>query len=78
MHSSECSLGRCGAWKIRLCFMECALAAAGLLAGCGTFNPDNVQTRPWNRPTKEEISQDWWFRGWTSSPSVEKPGGYYP
>ncbi len=33
----------------------------GVAGGCATFDPANVATRPWNRPTKEEISQHWWF-----------------
>ena len=41
------------------------LAPALLIGnGCATFNPENVAGRPWNRPTKEEISQGTWFRWW--------------
>lgn len=33
-------------------------------SGCATFNPENVAERPWNRQTKEEISQGTWFQWW--------------
>jgi hypothetical protein len=36
-------------------------------AGCGTFDSHNAASRPWNRPNKAEVSQDWLFRdGWES------------
>ena len=34
----------------------------GIMAGCGTFDTNNASSRPWNRPTKADLSQDWWNR----------------
>ena len=36
----------------------------GLLAvaaGCSTVDTQNVDARPWDRPTKADVSKDWWF-----------------
>jgi hypothetical protein len=39
------------------------LIVIGLLlaAGCGTVDARNVDSKPWNRPTKADLSKDWWF-----------------
>jgi hypothetical protein len=49
--------------KVNWLFVLCLL----LVAGCGTFDSRNAESRPWNRPTKAEESQHWIMRdGWDS------------
>ena len=33
-----------------------------LVAGCSTIDSKNASPKPWNRPTKADVSQDWWFK----------------
>jgi hypothetical protein len=53
-----------------------------LAAGCETFSRENTASRPWNRQTKEEISQNWRFWPWEYSSWEQqkdwKPGDHYP
>ena len=49
------------------------LLAFGLLivaSGCGTFDPANNATQPWDRPTKADASQGWWIRDWNQQESL--------
>jgi len=50
-----------------------SISALVLLAGCASVDSKNERSIPWNRPTKEEISQGWWFQRWEG-----KPGDHYP
>ena len=47
-----------------------------LVGGCSTIDTNNTSDRPWNRPTKADVSKDWWFdlegQYWNS------PGGHFP
>jgi hypothetical protein len=44
------------------------------MAGCGTTDTRNTSEKPWNQPTKSEISQGWWFRDFYQ----DEPGNHYP
>lgn len=60
----------------------------GLTGGCGTFSADNVAGRPWDRPTRPEVSP--YSEGLWYSPSSgyatpahdpisgPRPGDYWP
>ena len=36
------------------------LGLLAVAAGCSTVDTRNVDSKPWNRPTKADISKDWW------------------
>ena len=45
-------------------------------SGCSTIDSKNTSDRPWDRPTKADVSKDWW-------PCFEQeywdsPGGHFP
>ena len=35
--------------------------------GCGTFDPANNPTQPWDSPTTSDVSQGWWVRDWNQT-----------
>jgi hypothetical protein len=44
------------------------------IAGCGTFDPSNSASRPWNRPTRTDVSQGWFYQGdYDSRPLTDYP-----
>jgi hypothetical protein len=51
------------------------LVGLAMTEGCRTFDSDNTSARPWDRPTRWEVGQDWVFRPDTSN---LKPGDNYP
>jgi len=59
------------AWKW-ICFIGFIV-----VTGCGTTDTRNTDSKPWNRPTKADVSQSWSWpelqqRYWNS------PGDHYP
>jgi hypothetical protein len=46
-----------------------------LMGGCSTTDTNNTDTKPWDRPTKADVSQGWWlFNQEDWGPS----GSHYP
>jgi hypothetical protein len=43
-------------------------------AGCSTVDTQNGDSRPWDGPTKADLSKDWWFKPEYYHP--ESPGEY--
>ena len=44
-------------------------------AGCSTVDTQNGDSRPWDGPTKADLSKDWWF-GKPDYYHPESPGEY--
>jgi hypothetical protein len=57
-------------------FMWLCLIGVILVGGCSTADSRNTSPNPWNRPTKADVSQGWWFKDWY--PHHDEPGGLYP
>ena len=53
-----------------------------MVEGCSTFAPDNAAGRPWNRPPKWVVENDWLFYPSTfesgREPGDLRPGDLYP
>jgi hypothetical protein len=51
------------------------LGALAVTTGCGSMNPDNTSTRPWDRPTRWDEDHSWMVR---PDESHHQPGDNYP
>jgi hypothetical protein len=53
-----------------------------MVEGCSTFNPNNVAGRPWNRPPKWALEDDWLLHPYAfdsgRKPGDTRPGALYP
>ena len=47
-----------------------------LAGGCSTIDTSNTSDRPWDRPTKADVSKDWWFD--LGGQYWDSPGGHFP
>ena len=47
-----------------------------LVGGCGTIDSQNIDSKPWNRPTKADVSDRWWHD--LRQSYWNGPGGHYP
>ena len=46
------------------------------VGGCRTVEISNTSDRPWDRPTKADVSQSWW--PWFAEKYWDSPGGHFP
>ena len=50
-----------------------------VIAGCGTVDTRNTGSKPWNQPTKADVSQSWpWPDLQIQDSYWHSPGGHYP
>ena len=50
-----------------------------VIAGCSTVDTRNTDSKPWDRPTKADISQSWpWHDILLQESYWQSPGGHYP
>jgi hypothetical protein len=47
-----------------------------LAGGCSTIDTSNTSDRPWDWPTKADVSKDWWFD--LGGQYWDSPGGHFP
>lgn len=58
----------------RICLRLAFLLLVNMVTGCSTVDSSNTDSRPWDKPTRSDTSQGWWFNNGYNDPSR----GQYP